>query len=346
LARRFDELRNQLFTIRINSTSNALIPNATWTNPFPVSAISTNIPTWVWGDPQPWTLQRTFNIQRALTNSTTLEVGYEGSAAINLQRTIYYNDSPPAPTVNNRNLLRPWPEFAFVQSVKAARRQTQLLELSVLMAAGEHYRRAGYAVQIRSPGKRRIFKVKTSTRGHPANFSRLEISRGGEGFEIHMNLLVQSAHDEGIYCVDTAVAHANRIPKKKGRKGEWRCLQNADLITFAEAKKLRVYPMLLAQFLGIVHEIRPEFLNLPTVSTDFFNGGHFAPALVSLGAYSGNSQRIVDAYSRRMILVNIEPNFDIRIAQLRSDLFSFGSTGKEHDPAGSPSSAVPAAAGK
>ncbi len=116
----FDELRNQPFTIRINSTSNALIPNATWTNPFPVSAISTNIPTWVWGDPQPWTPQWTFNIQRALTSSTTLEVGYQGSAAIHLQRTIYYNDSPPAPTVNNRNLLRPWPEFAFVQSVEAA----------------------------------------------------------------------------------------------------------------------------------------------------------------------------------------------------------------------------------
>jgi hypothetical protein len=97
-----------------------LIPNATWANPFPVINISTNIPTWLWGDPQPYVPQWTFNVQRSLTSSTTLEVGYQGSAAIHLQRTIYYNDSPPAPPVNNRNLLRPWPEFAFVQSVEGA----------------------------------------------------------------------------------------------------------------------------------------------------------------------------------------------------------------------------------
>ncbi len=102
---------------------------------------------------------------------------------------------------------------------KAARRQTQLLELSVLLASGEHYRRAGYAVRIRNPGKQRIFKVKTSTRGHPANFSSLEISRAADRFEIHMNLLVQGAHDAGIYCVDTAVARPDRIPKKNKKEG-------------------------------------------------------------------------------------------------------------------------------
>ncbi len=103
-------------------------------------------------------------------------------------------------------------------------------------------------------------------------------------------------------------------------------MANADLVTFAEAKKLRVYPMLLAQFLGVVHEIRPEFLNRQNLAAAFFAGGHFAPALVSLGSYSGNSQRIVDAYPGRMILVNIEPNFDVRVAAATGELFRFGST--------------------
>src|SRR6266446_428214 len=97
---------------------------------------------------------------------------------------------------------------------------------------------------------------------------------------------------------------SRRRTRKKERKGQWLCLANADLVTFAEAKKLRVYPMLLAQFLGVVHEIRPEFLNRQNLAAAFFAGGHFAPALVSLGSYSGNSQRIVDAYPGRMILVN------------------------------------------
>ncbi len=116
----FDVTRNQPFTLRINSSSNAFIPNATWSNPFPIVAISTNAPSWVWGDPQPYTPQWTFNIQRALINSTTLEVDYQGSAGVHLQRTVYYNDSPPAAPVNNRNLLRPFPELGFIQAVEAA----------------------------------------------------------------------------------------------------------------------------------------------------------------------------------------------------------------------------------
>ena len=116
----FDVTRNQPFTERINSTSNSLIPNATWASPFPIIAISTNAPSWVWGDPQPYAPQWTFNIQRALNSSTTLEVGYVGSAGVHLQRTVYYNDSPPAATVNNRNLLRSWPNMGFVQAVEAA----------------------------------------------------------------------------------------------------------------------------------------------------------------------------------------------------------------------------------
>jgi hypothetical protein len=116
----FDISRNQPFTERISSASNSLIPNATWSSPFPVIAISTLAPSWVWGDPQPYVPQWSFNVQRSLNASTSLEVGYVGSAGIHLQRTTYYNDSPPAPPVNNRNLLRPFPAFGFVQAVEAA----------------------------------------------------------------------------------------------------------------------------------------------------------------------------------------------------------------------------------
>jgi hypothetical protein len=115
----FDVSRNQPFTERINSASNTLIPNANWGAPFPVLAISTLAPSWVWGDPQPYAPQWSFNVQRSLTSSTTFEVGYVGSASIHLQRTVYYNDSPPAAAVNNRNLLRPYPALGFIQGVES-----------------------------------------------------------------------------------------------------------------------------------------------------------------------------------------------------------------------------------
>jgi hypothetical protein len=113
----FDVTRNQPFTIRVASNSDTLIPNATWSRPFPVISISTLAPSWMWGDPQPKAPQWSFNIQRSLSPTTSLEVGYMGSAGIHLQRTTYYNDQPPAAPINNQNLLRPWPQFGNIQAV-------------------------------------------------------------------------------------------------------------------------------------------------------------------------------------------------------------------------------------
>ena len=119
----FDVTRNQPFTERISSANNSFIPNSNWSNPFPVIGLSTLAPAWLWGDPLPYAPQWTFNVQRSLNSTTTLELGYEGSAGIHLQRTVYYNDSPPAAPVNNRNLLRPFPYggiMGFVQAVESS----------------------------------------------------------------------------------------------------------------------------------------------------------------------------------------------------------------------------------
>jgi hypothetical protein len=128
-----------------------------------------------------------------------------------------------------------------------------------------------------------------------------------------MNLMVQSAHDPGIYCVDVGIVEASAIPFEKP-KIKWLCLDNESLITFAEVKKLVVYPMLLAQFLGIVHEIKPGFLS----SFDLDDTAHLAPTLIALGHFSGNASSIVNNYKSRNIYVTIAENYDIRLARVRS----------------------------
>jgi hypothetical protein len=106
-----------------------------------------------------------------------------------------------------------------------------------------------------------------------------------------MNLSVRSARDSGIYCVDLAVTSRGAVPVQ--RDPNWKCLPNAGLVTFGEAKKLVVYPMLLAHFIGIVHELAPGFLSgLPP---GFATANHFAPALVTLGYCTANSAEIVSA---------------------------------------------------
>jgi hypothetical protein len=77
-----------------------------------------------------------------------------------------------------------------------------------------------------------------------------------------------------------------------------------------------VYPMLLAQFVGIVHEIKPGFLAAPAPE-GFDRYCHLPPVLMALGHFSGNSAAIVRAYESRSIRLCIAENFDVRIAAHR-----------------------------
>lgn len=201
--------------------------------------------------------------------------------------------------------------------------QTQILELAAAVAVGEHYESSGYIVEFQNPRGGREFVVKSGSRGHPWNFSRILVKRDELRFEIHMNLSVRSARDPGIYCVDIAVTQPGAVPQKKQKTWVW--LPNDSLITFAEVKKLVVYPMLLAHFIGIVHEVAPVFLT--TLPPMFKEANHFAPALITLGYLTANSAEIVAAYPERGIAVNVEANFDDRFSD-GSKKFHFG----ERDP--------------
>jgi len=197
--------------------------------------------------------------------------------------------------------------------------QTQILELAAVMAAADHYKSFGYAVEFHNPSRKRSFVVKSSSRGHPWNFSRIRVKRQELEFEIHMNLSIMSARDPGVYCVDVAITQPAVVPKVHSE--EWRYLPNQHLVSFAEVKKLVVYPMLLAHFIGIVHELTPSFLE--KLPSGFANADHFAPALITVGYLTSNSREIVTRYKSRGISVNVEANFDVRFSSSSSG-YQFG----------------------
>jgi len=191
--------------------------------------------------------------------------------------------------------------------------QPKLLELGAITGIAEHYRANGFTVTLLHPRGKRGFIVKTSTRGFPWNFSRIHAAKDKSTVELHMNLMVRGAHDEGIYCVDVGITNAGVVPTEKPDT-KWDCLPNPEMITFAEVKKLVVYPMLLAQFIGIVHELKPAFLK----KRRKVSGDHPCPILITLGHFSGNSKSIVDAYPKRNISVMIAANYDMRLARIRA----------------------------
>lgn len=197
-------------------------------------------------------------------------------------------------------------------------RKSQLLEIGSLAVCAEHYRLAGYNV-IATNLQRGSFKVKLGSRGYPWNFSWFECERREKTFEIHSNLSVYSAYrkDDGVYVVDVGVAQGGAIPRSAPTNG-WRAVENQFLVTFAEAKHLVVYPMLLAQFIGIVNEITPQFLKARRPA-GFRKERHFDPALISVGYLHATAKRIANAYPRRGYLVKIVPDMDDRLSSLRHE---------------------------
>ncbi|MCG6146633.1 hypothetical protein [Leptospira bandrabouensis] len=196
-----------------------------------------------------------------------------------------------------------------------ATQQSKLLEFSAYLGVKAHYENYGYEAMVIHNTKTKNFKIKTNTKGYSINFSRYQLSKGDYIIEIHMNLSVRSAHDEGIYCVDVAVINRKGIQEVIDKK---ECVSNKNLITFVEVKKLIIYPMLLAQFYGIVHEIKPSFCSgkLPHNYKKFY---HFNPSLIALGYLTSNSSQIVKAYKSRSIKINIVDNFDIVIMNYRKN---------------------------
>lgn len=194
-------------------------------------------------------------------------------------------------------------------------RQTQLLEIGANVAVVQHYRAKGYVTTIQNPPGVSEFKVKLGTRGHPADYSRVLCRRGSVSCEIHSNLSVEGGRkDHGVYCVDVAVVKDGIVPTKKGKK-KASALANKHLISFAEAKKLVVYPMLLAHFIGIVHEVTPHFMTKFKDST--VPDDHLLPSLITLGHLTENAKTIQRSFERRKYKVCIAESFDLRLHYAR-----------------------------
>jgi len=195
-----------------------------------------------------------------------------------------------------------------------AGRQSQILELGAFVGTVQHFTAAGFSLAFHSTAGG-PFRLKTGTRGHPSDYSRVVCSRGELLYELHSNVSARGAHDGGVYCVDVGIVRPGAIPLSKPN-GKWVAIDNVQLVSFVEVKRLVIYPMLLAQFLGIVHEIRPEFLRTPA-PVGFGRDDVLPPALAALGGYSANSSEIVAGFWGRGYAFIVAPLFDFRLARCR-----------------------------
>jgi hypothetical protein len=228
----------------------------------------------------------------------------------------------PADVEDIAKSLRQFVRTYNAQFQRLSTRKSQLLEIGALMIAAQHYDLSGYDVKLENARGKQI-RVKLTTNGDPWNFSLFKVSKGSRCFEIHMNLPVADAvSTKGAkYVADIVVVPFGVVPRSKPSEGpKWKVLPNDSLITFIEAKALVIYPMLIAQFIGIVHELLPGFL-LGRRPSGFRAAKHFDPTLVSLGYLHTTCLNIVSGFKGRKLYIGVVDEFDRAITGI-----NFGST--------------------
>ena len=116
----FDLVRNAPFSTRRseNAASN-LIPSLNWQVPFVQTATPSFILVNQYNQNTPYVPQWTFNVERQITTNSSIEVGYQGSAGVHLQRLMTYNTATPGPPTGINQRRPEWPYYGGTFQVMA-----------------------------------------------------------------------------------------------------------------------------------------------------------------------------------------------------------------------------------
>lgn len=212
---------------------------------------------------------------------------------------------------------------------KVSQNISHVFEASCYVLVARYYESKGYRL---TPDNLQegMFRFRFSTQGYPWNYSYFKVSKLDLAtksqeplFEIWHNQLVGGAWSDEIvtnssvplFAADVAIIKAGSLPTKRPQRPPRKVSQpkqtvwvaNKDLLTFAEAKNLVAYPMLLAQFYGTVHEILPAFLNDNTIHQISVG---LSPVLFTDGHLTSGAQKVVSSFLRRKLRITVVPNVD------------------------------------
>lgn len=205
---------------------------------------------------------------------------------------------------------------------------SNVFEAACFVLFARYYEEAGYVLRAENllEGK---FRFRFSTAGLPWNFSYLAVvpagaeahADGAALFEIRHNQKVAGAwidaqeedEEPALFAVDIAVIDAGSLPdlprgRRRGNQRHW--AENHRLITLGEAKKLIAYPMLLAQFLGIVHELKPGFLKVgrAKIPQRFWAEKHPPPTLFTSDHLTAGTERVLQSFEDRLLMLVVVDN--------------------------------------
>ncbi len=184
----------------------------------------------------------------------------------------------------------------------------QTFEAFVFAATLMWYQSRGWSVTIEPPEKSKTKKkmapvvLKFSTRGQPSNYSYAICSLNDKVVHVRHQLRVatKSHSDKNTspanICLDVAIYHPEDLKNYTTDTS----LPNSKLISFGEAKHMPAFAELIASFVGIVHELKPNCLKaIRKSSSTHQQPTHPAPFLYVSGHLNRTAEGILETINRR-----------------------------------------------
>lgn len=191
----------------------------------------------------------------------------------------------------------------------------QTFEAYVLASVIEWYRRSGWVIKFEMPRNsngRQYFKLKFSTRGAPKKYTYIVCEKENEVLQIHHQLRVETKwharnkrYNANI-CCDVAVIKQTDI---SGYSTD-AAVSNKDLVSFAEAKHMSAFAELVANFIGMVHELKPD--RLKRLRIKHYKNKHLPPFLYASGILFKTAKGMEETIEKRKYDIDIY-SFDKRL---------------------------------
>lgn len=167
----------------------------------------------------------------------------------------------------------------------------QTFEAFVFVSVARWYLRQGWDVKIVNPKDNSHIsgyaRLKFNTRGRPDNYTYFVCKKGNQEIQIRHQLRIatyfhvdEEESPPANICLDAAVIESKDLAEYETDH----FVENKFLITFGEAKHMSAFAELIANFIGLVHELRPELLKRYRTKKSYKqNLEHLAPFLYVSG---------------------------------------------------------------
>jgi hypothetical protein len=219
------------------------------------------------------------------------------------------------------------PEFnAFGSTVN------QVFEAFVFASVATWYRSRGWTITFVHPKGHsgEHLRLKYSTRGRPENYTYIRCVKGKEEVHLRHSLRVATKHFKAgqRFRANIVLDVAILSPVDTSQMSSDSHIENRDLISFGEAKHMSAFAELVANFVGLVHELQPKRLKRIRNKTYTPVGmKHPSPFLFVSGFLFHTAQGIAETIAERGLDIDIY----WRTNQLCEDLQVKGKQGSGED---------------